>query len=188
VNGLNTNVITVNFASNATSGNFRVYGTSPCGSGPVSPALYVIVNAKPPNPLIGPSTDGFANIGDTLFSSIPVGNQWYLNGEEIQGANDSLLVARWIGDYFTIIDNGVCVSDTSNHILVGTTGVENQDAMNFMVYPVPNDGMFTARIITTHTENFRILVYNKLGQPNGIYTVVFLSNDHHVTRKVVVNY
>ncbi|MEI6456462.1 MAG: T9SS type A sorting domain-containing protein [bacterium] len=211
VNGLNTNIITVNFSNTATSGNFRVYGTSPCGNGPVSPPLYVIVNSRPPNPLIGPSTDGFANLGDTLFSSIPEGNQWYLNGEAIQGANDSLLVANWIGDYFTIIDNGTCASETSNHILVGTTGVENQETMNFTVYPVPNDGMFTSRIITSKTEKFDILVYNKLGQkiydakdievngilrkvidlrpvPNGIYTVVFLNEDHMVTRKVVVNF
>jgi hypothetical protein len=210
VNGLNTNVITVNFSNSATSGYFKVYGTSPCGNGPLSPSLYVIVNAKPPNPLIGPSTDGLANLGDTLFSSIPDGNQWYLNGEAIQGANDRLLVAAWIGDYFTIIDDGTCTSDTSNHIQAGTTGVETQETMNFTVYPVPNNGMFTARIITSKSETFDVLVYNKLGQkiydaknvavsgilrkvidlrpvPNGIYTVVFLSDEHKVTRKVVVN-
>ncbi|MCX6251466.1 MAG: gliding motility-associated C-terminal domain-containing protein [Bacteroidetes bacterium] len=47
VSGGNTSSITVNFAENASSGDFIVYGTNACGTGPPSPPLPVIVNHKP---------------------------------------------------------------------------------------------------------------------------------------------
>lgn len=45
--GLNTNSITVNFSSNASSGNIYVKGTNTCGTGNSSPAYVVTVNPLP---------------------------------------------------------------------------------------------------------------------------------------------
>lgn len=45
--GATTNSITVNFATNASSGNITVYGNNICGNGAVSPPFAVIVNALP---------------------------------------------------------------------------------------------------------------------------------------------
>lgn len=47
--GANTNSITVNFATNAISGFFRVYGTNACGNGIISAVYPVIVNPLPDN-------------------------------------------------------------------------------------------------------------------------------------------
>ena len=45
--GANTNSITVNFATNASSGNITVYGNNSCGNGAASPPFAVTVNALP---------------------------------------------------------------------------------------------------------------------------------------------
>jgi len=63
--GQNTNVIMVDFADNAVSGNISVYGINNCGNGPVS-QLSVIVNTLP-----------VANAGDDI--SIPHGTSTYLD-------------------------------------------------------------------------------------------------------------
>jgi len=47
VSGNNTNSITVNFSSTATSGSFTVYGTNDCGNGTISPPYAVTVNPLP---------------------------------------------------------------------------------------------------------------------------------------------
>ena len=56
--GAGTNNITVNFASNASSGNMTVYGNDVCGNGAVSPAFAVTVNPLPADAgtVSGPST------------------------------------------------------------------------------------------------------------------------------------
>ena len=43
----NTNSITVNFSTSATSGNISVYGTNGCGNGPVSNGLPVAIDLLP---------------------------------------------------------------------------------------------------------------------------------------------
>jgi hypothetical protein len=45
--GAGTNSITVNFATNASSGDITVYGTNSCGNGAQSPAFHVTVTALP---------------------------------------------------------------------------------------------------------------------------------------------
>ena len=79
----------------------------------------------------------------------------------------------------------------------------------FSIYPVPNDGKFTATIVIPGEDTFSISVYNELGMrvyemkdinvsekaqldvdlnnpSRGIYTVVFQGNDQTVIRKVLV--
>jgi hypothetical protein len=56
--GANTNSITVNFASNASSGNITVYANNICGNGTTSPPFAVTVNALPAasGTITGPSS------------------------------------------------------------------------------------------------------------------------------------
>ena len=58
VAGDNTNTITVNYATNASSGNVSVYGTNSCGNGVTSPSYPVTVDMLPANAgtIIGPSS------------------------------------------------------------------------------------------------------------------------------------
>jgi large repetitive protein len=57
VSGLYSNVISVNFAMGAPSGNITVYGNSSCGNGSTSPAFPVTVNLKPGSAgtIVGPN-------------------------------------------------------------------------------------------------------------------------------------
>ncbi|MCX6284949.1 MAG: T9SS type A sorting domain-containing protein, partial [Bacteroidetes bacterium] len=209
--GSATRTITVTFTNTARSGNFIVHGTNACGSGANSPPYYVTVSSPPPNPQITPSSLGpEIRVGDVLISSVTEGNQWYLDDQPIAGATDQTLVIPSIGTYYVIASIGSCSSEKSNDILVGTTGLENKGGASFVVYPVPNYGLFTASVTTTYQESFRIVIYNTLGVmvhrteefkvqgkheeqidvrnlPSGIYSVVFTNDQRKVVRKIFIN-
>jgi hypothetical protein len=54
---------------------------------------------------------------DTLFSSIPVGNQWYLDGSPIPGATGAYYVASHPGNYYTQTDSATCSGSSSPYVL-----------------------------------------------------------------------
>jgi len=201
--GANTNSITVDFTSSAVSGNITVAGTDSCGSGTVSPNFAVTVNSIPPTPFV-------TNTGTTLHSSAATGNQWYFEGTLLMGATGQTYVATQDGYYWTMVTLNGCSSDTSNHKLILTTGIDQHSSPVINLYPVPNEGMFTVSITTASEESFAIRVYNSLGVkiyeepkvdvngsltkvidlrpvPNGVYTVIFENSQNQVVKKIVVN-
>jgi len=201
--GSNTNSITVDFGANAVSGNITVLGSNSCGSGTVSPNFAVTVNVIPPTPVV-------TNTGDTLHSSASTGNQWYFAGTLIPGATSRNYVATQTGLYWVVVTLNGCSSAESNHLEIITTGIDPHPSTSINVYPVPNDGRFTAAITTASPQSFTISVYNNLGVkiyseanvevnsslnkvidlrplPNGVYTVVFENNLNQVVKKIIVN-
>jgi len=201
--GANTNAITVNFAANATSGPITVYGNSICGNGGVSPNFNVTVNAIPPAPVV-------TNTSTTLNSSASAGNHWYFEGTLISGATGQTYVATQDGHYWDVVTLIGCSSDTSNHVLIVTTGINSHSSATINLYPVPNDGRFNVSITTSSDETFSIKVYDNLGVniyeetkvnvngsltkvidlrpiPAGVYTVIFENNQNRVIKKVVVS-
>jgi hypothetical protein len=203
VGGENTNNIQVDFAIDAVSGSITVYGENLCGNGAPSPAYQVTVNPIPPTPVA--SVDEFF----VLTSSAAAGNQWYFNGVMIDGANGQFYQAEEEGFYWTIVTLNGCTSEESNHVEVIFTGLGESSGSGFSIYPVPNDGKFTATIVIPGEDTFSISVYNELGMrvyemkdinvsekaqldvdlnnpSRGIYTVVFQGNDQTVIRKVLV--
>jgi hypothetical protein len=200
--GANTNTITVDYGVYATRGNITVYGNNICGNGTLSPAFPVTVNPIPPNPVV-------TNTGSTLHSSSAAGNQWYYEGTLLAGANGQTHVAIQEGYYWTMITLNGCSSDTSNHKLILTTGINQHSSAVINLYPVPNEGMFTVSITTASEESFAIRVYNTLGVkiyeetkidikgtlqrvidlrpvPDGVYTVIFENSQNQVVKKIVV--
>jgi hypothetical protein len=203
VEGLNTNSIKVDFAPGASSGDIAVYGENVCGAGPASNPFAVSVNPIPATPVA--TLDEFF----VLHSSAPEGNQWYFNGTMIEGANGQDYSPEAEGFYWTVVTLEGCTSEESNHVEVIFTGIGELAGSNFSIYPIPNDGRFTASIVVKNADTFSILVYNDLGvkvyekhnihvdgklqQPidlnnpgQGVYTVIFQGNDQTVTRKVLV--
>ena len=200
--GTGTNSITVNFDTNATSGNMLVYGNNLCGNGNVSPNLAVTVNPMPPAPVI-------TNAGDTLQSNAPFGNQWYYQGILLVGDTSQIYVANYNGYYWDVVTVNGCSSDTSNHKLIVITGISSFPSASIKVYPVPNDGQFNVNIVTSSKESFSIYVYNSLGieifevseldvngslqkvidlrqLPEGIYDVILESTMNRIVKKIVV--
>jgi ribosomal protein S27E len=203
VGGAGTNLIIVDFGMNTVSGVITVYGSNSCGNGAVSPDFNVTVNPVPYTPIVIPNSD-------TLMSSSPNGNQWHFNGVHISGATGQFHVAGLTGWYWTEVTLNGCISDTSNHVYVIITGVEEISESQFVVYPVPNDGIFTTEITSRVEQTFDMQIFNKIGQmiyekrkirvqgqfkqqidlrpiPVGIYTVVLRSEEGVMLRKVLIS-
>lgn len=206
VTGANTNSITVDFAPGASSGDITVFGTSSCGSGTVSPAYAVTVNAIPPAPVVTAS-------GNLLTSSAPSGNQWYWNGNPVSGATQQTLdvpPANY-GYYWSIVTLSGCSSDSSNHVYIAGVGVQENGTLSFNLYPVPNNGLFTATVSSSYEESYRIEIYNTLGAlvyksaefrvigkhdqkvdvrqlPSGTYSVVFRNDQRKAVKKIFINH
>lgn len=207
--GFNTNSITVDFADNASSGNITAQGNNLCGNGTPSAPFAVTVTPKPATPLV-------TSMDITLNSSAPTGNQWYFSptetgtGTPISGATGQVYIATETGWYWTVVTIGGCSSNPSNREYILVTGQQELQGGNFNIFPSPNDGRFTVSMSSTSLEKFNITIYNNLGQNifelrdvevngnvqqtidlrkagNGIYTVVFQSNNHQVTKKVLIN-
>ncbi len=69
------------------------------------------------NPIPEPPTITISDKA-TLISSAEKGNQWYKDGEPIDGATEQVYVATKTGVYYVTASNGTCESDPSNEVYV----------------------------------------------------------------------
>ena len=204
--GANTNAITVDFG--ITSGSISVKGTNSCGEGSLSPVLAVVVNPIPPAPVV-------TAMDDTLHSSASMGNQWYFSATQsgtgviITGATEQTYQATQTGWYWNVVTLGGCSSDTSNHVYILMVGTEELRALNILVYPVPNRGIFTVSVIAPVEKLVAIQIFNMSGQmiwwkndlkvsgtlnqqidltpiPPGVYSVLVTEGTRKIVRRVVI--
>jgi len=198
-----TNSIIVNFEPGSVSGNINVYGNNLCGNGAASPDFAVTVNPIPPAPVI--TTTVYV-----LSSNAPAGNQWYKDGSMIAGATSQTYTATVDGDYWDVVTLNSCVSDTSNHIPIVITGMNENMTGSISVYPNPNDGQFAVKISSLKSDLFNISVVNNNGLkimelknivangnleknidlgnvPCGLYSVIIKNSKSIVVKKIVVN-
>jgi PKD repeat protein len=147
---------------------------------------------------------------NTLASNIPTGNQWYRDGNIIQGATLQTYDIIQTGWYWDIVTQNGCSSDTSNNIYKLFVGMEDLNTSLFMIYPSPGDGKFTVSYITLKSSSSFLRVFNLMGVkvyehifqsipgqqteavdlgniPSGLYTVSITTNEGIITGKVVVN-
>jgi hypothetical protein len=199
--GANTADITVDFSAGAYSGNITVFGTNPCANGVASPALPVTMKPRPAAPFI------YAQ-GDSLFSNMPDGNQWYYGGTAIVGGTGHSILALYDGWYWDRVTVDGCESDTSNNIFIGVIGISEQKASGFVVYPVPNDGLFKLSMNSAVMEPFSITISNNIGitvytrenvpakgelvidlRPvsSGVYTMIIRNSNNKIVKKIIVN-
>lgn len=201
--GAATNSITVNYDTNASSGNITVLGNNLCGNGPVSSDFPVTVNPVPPAPTI--TADGA-----TLASSASTGNQWYFENAPVAGATGQIHIAQYSGDYWVFVTLNTCSSDTSDHEYVLMTGISPLISSQFQVYPVPNNGQFMVSMFSTEKDFLSIVMYNTLGEKiyeehgveiqgivekmfdirpirEGVYSIIFQNHNLKVRRKIVIS-
>jgi hypothetical protein len=143
-----------------------------------------------------------------LTSDAANGNQWFLNGTLIPGANGQTYTMTGTGAYNDVVTLNGCSSDTSNTIVItGVAGIKSNSAIS--IYPIPNDGQFRLSITSNSRQVYSVRVLNNLGVmvyeqkdievtgttekiidlrpvPSGTYTVIVRTNDEQVIRKIIV--
>jgi hypothetical protein len=204
VSGANSNVITIDFSSTATSGKITVKGMNSCGYGPVSPNLNISVNSIPPAPVI-------TQTGNTFFSDSETGNQWYLNGDPIIGATGQSYTATEDGNYTVVVTINGFTSAPSNKIQYVTTDVKDiLDESGVEIYPNPSRGLFNVSIDLNGACKLDIYVYNSIGtrvfemrnlnlsgktelpfdlvsSPAGVYYIKIISGKVQVNKTIVLS-
>ena len=104
--------------------------------------------------------------GDTLTSSIATGNQWQLNGFDIQGEKGQKLKVTQSGKYRTsVVDEFKCES-LSAETDITVTSVINiaPERIGFAVAPNPSNGNFNLTFNVTGKEDLGIAVLNSEGR------------------------
>jgi hypothetical protein len=112
------------------------------------------------------STPVITQAGDSLVSSIAVGNQWYLNGNTISGAFLNTYKPTQTGSYtVTTFDNFACsrTSAAFNYTITAINPVQNAE-VDLKIAPVPNNGHFTISMNLQKRDNLRIDLVNSQGQ------------------------
>lgn len=200
--GAGTNTITVEFPASASSGDMTVTGNNFCGNGGSSPPYTVSVNQIPPTPVI--SLQGL----DTLVSSSPAGNQWYLDNILIPGATGQIYVALQGGLYSDVVTLNGCSSDTSNCILI-IVGIPENISPGMLIVPNPCRDCFSISIDPLQTKECRLKIVNPAGKviyeqnrfrsgllqeiicipgiPTGIYMVSIQNEDIQAFGKLIIS-
>jgi hypothetical protein len=116
-----------------TAGSYRVGTTSADGCSALSAPLAVVVNALPATPVVS-----YSNVANWLLSSAPSGNQWYMNGVLIPGADSTVWQPLQNGIYTVEVTNAdgcTAVSSPYNYVNLGLENGAN--ALNLRVQPNP---------------------------------------------------
>jgi hypothetical protein len=155
-----------NWSNGATAQSIVVYNTgdysvtvsdnNSCSG--VSSQISVTVNVLPPTPVITLS-------GDTLVSSASSGNQWYLFGNPISGANQNKYKPTQDGSYYVIVtDTNGCNSSTSATFTYTLIGIENTELNlnNMLVFPNPFTTTTTFET-TSNVSSLHIIIMDMRG-------------------------
>jgi hypothetical protein len=150
-----TTSITVTVGSN--SGSLTVAATNACGNSAPQP-LSVTVYSGAPVPVISQQ-------GAVLNSSVSTGNQWYLNGVPIGGANSQAYTPVQNGNYtVSVTDSNGCTSISPvfpfNNVGIGTIDESNL----IRVYPNPGNGLFMVDLNNIPESLIALTVTNMVGQ------------------------
>jgi photosystem II stability/assembly factor-like uncharacterized protein len=145
----------------STTNSYSVTVTDILGCATTSQPISITVLAKPATPTISIN-------GDTLISSAPYGNQWYMNDSIITGATNQTLITNGVIGIFEVkvTDSiGFC-SSTSQSIAIGME--EYSNGIQFLMYPNPSNGLYQLLIRSIDKDDITIeiidvggrLVYN----------------------------
>jgi hypothetical protein len=117
------------------------------------------VNPQPQKPTI-------QKIGNTLASSSPSGNQWYLNGSKMAGKTNQFLNLDAVGFYqVQVIDFNGCISDLSDMLQVESLGYrEITLGSGIEIYPNPIENNINIRINSLVDSKCNVRIINLLGE------------------------
>ena len=125
-------------ASTTLNGIYSCYITN--SGGCISPIGTLTVNVLPPSP-----TAVISQSGDTLYSSVPTGNQWYDSNGPISGATQDWFVPGVSGVYYVLVNQNGCPSDTSQ-LFTYTSLMVDQEKWGERIFLFPNPAKTYVRI------------------------------------------
>ena len=158
-----------------------------------------------------PDVPLITQIGDTLRSSSPIGNQWYKDAVELTSETKQNLTVFSPGNYkVTVTYDSGCSSEsaTYNATETGVSMIQTGD-FTCKVFPNPNDGMFTIELESTKsivfvlelfTSDGKSIVKQSVNHPSGtqqipfgktsitagIYYLQISYGPNNVSRKIIV--
>ncbi len=199
-----TSAIAVSYGASAASGNITVRGHNVYGIGSIY-SLAVTVNPPLSTPFITQTVN-------TLTSSVAIGNQWYeLSTGIISNATAQSYTPQQSGDYFTIVSQNGCISDSSNIIHLDFTGIGINTAKDISIQITPNPVKEILYLKTKGVKEKLLLeIFDMLGKPvyseslsssspdlnieinvskfnKGIFFVKISNNQICKTEKIVLN-
>jgi hypothetical protein len=102
--------------------------------------------------------------GNTLTSNISAGNQWYFDGEPVDGGTGQTLVAEKSGEYTLIANaNGCTKTSEPVYVTVAVTAVNEFQDWDVDVYPNPASQLLTIYLRAGATGPLFYTVHNALG-------------------------
>lgn len=142
--------------------------------------------------------------GTTLTSNYESGNQWYVDGVAVDGANGKSFEVQKSGVYTVVVNTGTCTT-TSEAREVNILGTENND--NFIrIYPNPSpDKVFVevrypgeagVDLITTTgvevrtttlsgNDNLKTATFDITSLPDGMYLIKVRAGANIITKKIL---
>ena len=147
------------------SGNYNALITNNASCTSYTSMIGVTVNPTPAKPTITVN-------GGILFSSSFDGNQWYQEGNLIQGATQRPYTPTVTGNYAVQVTSPEgCLSPMSDsyYITVGINEIDNDLYIN--VYPNPNNGILYINTALGNVNEMNVELFDALGQ--SVYTKYF---------------
>lgn len=137
-----------------------------------SGSVYLFGPCAPPAPTV-------VLINDTLFSDALSGNQWYDSNGALPGETNNYFAPAAAGNYFVIVTENSCVSDSSNIVFFTPLALTNYETAwqtgvfpnpaNDMIYIKCNGNLF-AELINVYGQTIRKL------QTSDSETIISLSD------------
>lgn len=139
-------------------GDYYCLLTGSNGCATKSDTISVNVHQLPPTPTL-------LQNGDILMSSSSTGNQWYLNGAKIEGANTQFYTVTKSGFYSVSVTNQYNCNATSNIVSVTMTSIEDISQNKISIHPNPvKDFVIINTEFYNQKNNCNLKVVNTLGQ------------------------
>lgn len=141
----------------SSTGTYSVTVTDVFGCAVTSQPLSIYVFPLPPTPTITIS-------GDTLISSSPIRNQWYLNGSIIPNAiNQTYIVNGSGGTYKVVVKDsiGLCYATSSNFVGIDEVG---KNGVSYSVYPNPTNSAITLILQANSRDDLSIEIADVTGK------------------------
>ncbi len=106
---------------------------------------------------VDPPVPVISQVGYTLFSSAPSGNQWYNLDGIIPDATGQEYLVTITGSYYVVVYQMGCFSEPSNIISVTVTSIDLISSSIPVIYPNPTSNELTISITNNGIVGFRII-------------------------------